>query len=200
MTSAETLIPNEVTFWGEHAFGGDTVQPTTKSIWGLRGRGSLGQGCCGPRPAGLAFTQTPGFKFHPCPTGSCSFPTGHVSAQRAAEAESHCPRGPQGQQEKTVSPDLGSQPDLNRRPGLAQQERDPGGGTLSGGWSHRGKATCTRAEGEGARRCLLRPCSPLLPTLVSLPLFESTLSQMAREPGREACFDAQQGGEGADEI
>lgn len=130
MTSAETLIPNEVTFWSEHAFAGDTVQPTTKSIWGLRGRGSLGQGCCCPRPAGLAFTQMPGFKFHPCPTGSCSFPTGHVSAQRAAGAESHRPRGPQGQQEKTVSPDLGSQPELNRRAGLAPagagpRRRDP---------------------------------------------------------------------------
>ena len=34
------------------------------------------------------------------------------------------------------------------------------------------------------------PRSPLLPTLVSLFLFESTRSQMAREPGSEACFDA----------
>ena len=159
MTSAETLIPNEVTFWGEHAFGGDTVQPTTR-VSGVCGGGSLGQGCCGPGPAGLDFTQMPGFKFRPCPTGSCSIPTGHVSAQRVAGAGSHHPRGLEGQQEETVSLDLGNQPDLNRRPGLVEQERDPGGGTLSGRWSHGGKATSARAEGRRARHRLLRPTLP----------------------------------------
>lgn len=56
--------------------------------------------------------------------------SGMRSTQRVAGAGSHHLPGQEGQQEETMSPDLGNQLELGQRQGFLRQQWDPGGETL----------------------------------------------------------------------
>ena len=117
-------IPNEAERWD--AFWGDTIQPTTKIIWVLWGRGSWGQGCCGLRPDNLGFTPMSGFKVHPCHLGSSKNSVIHMQGPEGSRGREPAPH-PSAMAGGTTGGDSVTWPELDQRQGFLGQQHQAGG-------------------------------------------------------------------------